>query len=175
MGLTHAEQFDSRGFVAGVFRGARSFRINKDGFLTGVVYHQVWTPGENIAVCRNTPTQYISYYAAASVLDQPVALPDGHGMDACRHGFYAYAENSNDYHAEGYVSGVIEGYGKEVMLGTRGFRADKARIVALCVSEVRLTERDRVALVSVNYPDIPMFNTFDQMVAEYPPDAGEDN
>lgn len=175
MSSTHAEQFDSHGFVPGVFRGARSFRITEGGFLTGVVYQQVWLPGENIAECRNTPMSYVSYYASASFLDQPVVLPAGHGMDICRHGFYGYSDNSNDYHAHGYVSGVIEGYGKQVMTGSRGFRADKARIVALCVSEVRLVERDRVALVSVNYPNIPMFNTFEQMVAEYPPDAGEDD
>ncbi|KRC52148.1 hypothetical protein ASE16_03610 [Leifsonia sp. Root227] len=166
------EQFDSRGFVAGVFRGARSFLINQNGFLTGVVFKQVWTPGVNVAECRHQPPP-ASFYLPPYTQPEYHHLPEGHGMDVCRHGFYAYAEASDDYHYPGRVSGVIEGWGKEVMLGTRGFRASLARIVALCISEVKIADRDRTALVAHNYPDVPMFNTFDDMLAEFPPEIGE--
>lgn len=168
-----SDQFDSRGFVPGVFRGARSFRINSEGFLTGIVFRQVWTVGVNEAECRHQEHQIGYYWGPTSMMVDPVRLPDDHGMDVCRHGFYAYAENSNDYHQPGFVSGVIEGYGKEVMCGTRGFRASKAVIVALCVSEVRLTERHLIDLVPGNYPGVPFFDTFEEMTFAFPPDKGE--
>jgi hypothetical protein len=168
-----SDQFDSRGFVPGVFRGARSFRIDPDGWLTGIVYRTIWTPGVNTAECRQWLTVAARLPAYWTPPENTLRLPEGHGMDVCRHGFYAYSSASNDYHQDGFVSGVIEGWGKEVMLGSRGFRASKARIVALCVSEVRVTDRDRTALVPQNYPGVPMFNTFEQMVGEYPPEIGE--
>lgn len=165
-----SDQFDSRGFVPGVFRGARSFRIDPDGFLTGIVYRSVWTPGVNTAECKQWSVALPAYWTPP---ENTHRLPDGHGMDVCRHGFYAYGSASNDYHQAGFVSGVIEGWGKEVMLGSRGFRASKARIVALCVSEVLIDHRDRTALVPHNYPGVPLFATFEDMIAEFPPEIGE--
>lgn len=167
------QQFDSRGFYLGPFRGARSFSIDEEGFLTGVVYkmHR-WLPGVNKAVCRRGYYS-VPYYTAGSVAWEPPRLPEEHGMDVCQHGFYAYGEASNDYHQPGYVSGVVDGWGKEVMVGTRGFRASRASIVALCVSEVRLAWRDRTELVAANYPDIKFFDTFAEMVAAFPPSMPE--
>lgn len=91
-------------------------------------------------------------------------------MDVCRHGFYAYGDESNDYHQDGFVSGVIYGWGKEVMIGTRGFRCMRAKIAALCVAEVRLADRERIELMQERYYTVPFFDTFKDMVAEFPPD-----
>ena len=86
----------------------------------------------------------------------------------CTHGFYGYYESSNDYgEADLRVNGVIEGYG-EVVIGTRGFRASKARIVALHIP--KKFKRNRRVLE--NYATIPFFESFDQMVREYPCDDG---
>lgn len=169
-------EFDSKGFVAGVFRGTRSFLIDTDGNLTGIFYKQVWDPAVNDATClKGTVPTFYPYYPSPP--PPPPATPPEpigpHGMAVCRHGFYGYYAASNDYYSPGRVSGVIEGWGDEVMVGTRGFRCMKARIVALCMSEVVVAERDRVALVLERYSTIPMFNTFDQMVSEFPPDEGE--
>jgi len=49
---THDDEFSGLDFAAGVLTGARSFRIDKLGRLTGVNVPQVWTPGENTASCR---------------------------------------------------------------------------------------------------------------------------
>jgi len=166
------EQFDSRGLILGVFRGVRSFRIDPEGFLTGVVYRQRWTPGVNKAVCNRSVYQ-IPYYAYGATGYEPPMLPEDHGLDVCRHGFYAYGDDSNDYHQPGFVSGVIAGWGKEVSIGSRGFRCMRAAIVALCVSEVRITERERTELVPINYPEARLFDTFAEMVAAYPPDFPE--
>lgn len=83
--------------------------------LRGMQDH--WGPGENVAVCR-----------AGYRVHEESALPD----ISCGCGFWAY------WHLQRHevggsalpVCGVIEGYGA-VLIGEKGFRAAKARIVAL--------------------------------------------
>lgn len=132
-------------------RGARSFGVDSLGRLTGVTYTSVWRPGENVAVCRRQESTDVTLASLASIArnlgmdPRPFAkaatvtaanprmlAPDpAHDMSQCGHGFYAYYDGSNDYAADGRISAVIEGYG-ETVIGTRGFRSSKARIVALC-------------------------------------------
>lgn len=85
----------------------------------------------------------------------------------CSHGFYGYYDGSNDYYKQGYVMGVVEGYG-ETVIGTRGFRCMKARIVAIRIPK-HVPDRLR-AMILRNYPDVPVFDTFKAMVAEFPAD-----
>lgn len=88
-------------------------------------------------------------------------------LATCGHGFYGYYDGSNDYYEKGRVMGVIEGYG-ETVIGSRGFRAMKARIVALRIPKhVPAAKR---LMVLRNYPEVPVFDRFSQMVAEFPPD-----
>jgi len=165
-----AEEFDSRGFHLGVFRGVRSFQMDEDGWLTGMVYRQRWTNEVNEAECRRSTTWVHGYVKGIPTTIPAETLPPEHGMSVCRHGFYAYGDESRDYHQTGFVSGVIYGWGKEVMIGTRGFRCMRARIAALCMSEVKLAQRSRVELVHERYFNIPFYDTFEAMVADYPPD-----
>lgn len=53
----------------------------------------------------------------------------------CTCGFYAYFDGGNDFADEKTVSAVVEGYGV-CAVGTRGFRAEKARLLALVVPKV---------------------------------------
>lgn len=167
--------FSGRGFVAGVFRGVRSFRIDEEGFLTGVVFRQRWEPGVNKAECQANRASMPFYSASGWGLEPSPPLPKDHGMDVCRHGFYAFYENSNDYHQAGMVSGVVWGWGKEVAVGTRGFRCLRAQIVALCITEVFIKFRERTELVRGNYPDVPFFDSFEEMTEAFPPDLGEED
>lgn len=105
---------------------------------------------------------------------------DGHELVSlsCECGFYAYFDGRNDYHSnDARVTGLIEGYGKVVM-GTRGFRAEKARLVALVKPRKRsfavdadpqeavpATWWDRV---QTNYPDVPVFKNALTATAEFP-------
>ena len=197
--MNNGEQFDGIGFAAGVVTGARSFKVDQLGRLTGVNFDQVWTPGENQAQCRKPENEYLAsgitgnshdalYRAMAGLnwLNNPVSIGGGRGSkpvppdtsrigkpDAlanCAHGFYAYYDGSNDYKREGYVSGVIEGYG-ETVIGTRGFRSMKARIVALRIPKT--VPANLAALAARNYASVPQFATFKAMVAAFPPDGGE--
>jgi hypothetical protein len=68
------------------------------------------------------------------------------------------------------VFGAIEGYG-EVLIGSRGFRCMKARILGLTFAD--RTHEDVIAEVRVNYWSVPFFATFQEMVEAFPPHKEE--
>lgn len=142
-------RFSGKEFAASSVKGARSFRIDALGRLTGVAYMKVWKPGENLYEClAETPHKDGKY-------------PD------CRCGFYGYYEGSNDFHEGGYASAVVEGYG-DAVIGTSGFRSTKARILALTINDAVPAALAR--LVRRNYSEIPMFESFSRMLSEFPTD-----
>lgn len=167
------------GFAVGVVRGVRAFNVDKMGRLRGITYNQIWVPGENKAGCRQDGNiaRIISYQVSIalgggggsySTAPMPEFREDPHAMRDCKHGFYAYYDGSNDYRDEARINAVIEGYG-EAVIGSRGFRCMKARIVALHIPE---TVKPHLAqMVARNYPEIPIIDSFDRMVSEFPPDA----
>lgn len=214
-----AEHFSGVGLAPGSVRGVRSFGIDKWGRLTGVVYTQVWTPGENEAVCRKGEQAVLGVYghwmagipqgiqygyahlqpAAPSFTSLPVrndwtqryltggayiaGMPDAeeekapepkkpdHAFADCSCGFYGYFDGSDDYHDDGRVTAVVEAYG-EAVIGTRGFRANKARIIALRVKPgVDEITEPQARKVRTNYSGIPMFDSFERMVSEFPADT----
>jgi hypothetical protein len=111
-------------------------------------------------------------------------------------GFYAFYDGSQDYYGigvgKGTVMGVVEGFG-ETLIGSRGFRVSKARVVALVVDDgllyrihmnrhaeyrhcediehIKLAQQVIDKLLD-NYPNVPRFNTFASMVAAYPEEDG---
>jgi hypothetical protein len=171
-------EFTGSGFAAGVVRGARAWNINDDGMLVGITRPQVWTTGDNQAQCRKFVmpmcTTVVKPDGTVTLrFTSSTSFPDGpldHGMEDCQHGFYAYYEGSNDYGRPARVSGVVEGFGT-VVIGTRGFRCMKARIVAISFGVDVSPERR--ALVVSRYPDVPVFDSFEEMVAAFPPAKGE--
>jgi hypothetical protein len=226
-GSSKEKEFGLIAFAAGVVTGARSFKVDKLGRLTGIHYPQIWKPGENIAECRkssndfypvgasyqvrqysqrdivgqdNATGDYITYdnqrishslaqqmfmsssgtisipVPNGSVSVAPVGTPTDsklklkkdHPLTTCEHGFYAYYDGSDDYHGDGLVSGVVEGYG-EAVIGTRGFRCMKAKIVALTVSPD--LAKPVASLVHRNYKDVPQFVNFAAMVKAFPTDS----
>lgn len=167
--------------IMGTARGKRAFFLGADGWLRGVTYRQVWLPGENVAQCMVTkrPTfrpDYQTDYGAHVVNGVDFAhgkegatprLVDGwawnqcKGMErSCACGFYAYHRSGHSTY--GFVSpaggwgqrvhGVIEGYGK-VILGPEGYRAQKARVLAVALRSPSEAEADghrrRVALTAL--------------------------
>lgn len=100
---------------------------------------------------------------------EPAPRPEPpHTMADCKCGFYGYYDGSDDYGGDSRISAVIEGYG-ETVIGTRGFRCSKARIVALCIPESFGPALARK--VRRNYAGLPVFDTFAAMEREYPPDS----
>lgn len=157
--------FSDRPFAAGSLVGLRAFKIDKWGRLTGPSHGGVFKPGENVGECVDGGAQAFSGIPDGSAVDFNVGghgnvtlvLPDGSrhaypsrralmkdyppkshqvGTKGCSCGFYAYFDGGNDYHQsdDGTVAAVVEGYGT-CTLGDRGFRAEKARLLALIVPE----------------------------------------
>lgn len=163
-------------FAAGVVTGTRSFDVDNLGRLLGVSFRAVWLPGENEAKCMERDDA--DYYRQVLLGGSPTRGPQvresrrpAHSIVECAHGFYGYYEGSNDFYEPGRVMGVVEAYG-ETIIGTRGFRASKARIVALHIpDEVSVGKR---RLITRNYQGVPVFDSFEAMISEFPPDdAGQ--
>lgn len=141
-------EFSDRPLVAGSLIGTRSFRVDKLGRLTGVTHREVWRPGLNVAECRKGQGSlgaYMSggtfYYTFSTTAAPKITLPtepkseneEPHQVASldCACGFYAYTDDeANPHHEDGNVLAVVEASGVATV-GTRGFRAEKAEIVAL--------------------------------------------
>ena len=189
-------EFSAPEFSIEPVKGARAFGVDKLGRLCGVTYAQVWTPGENVAECRarddslagylrSIQIQYGQVFASGGYMaptlsrslaspqyfPEPKPTPKGpHSIVDCGCGFYGYYDGSNDYYKPERVSGIVEGYG-EVVIGTRGFRATKARLVALTIPET--VPFPLASRVRRNYRDIPVYDSFADMVAAHPTDDKE--
>lgn len=157
----------------GVVRGIRTWSTSAlvcsnrepDGVLRGMRnWH--WRPGENVAQCLARVDWTHLYSSQRGLLDVDLAANPCRGIEVtCECGFYAYWA---DRYVQSILSvaGVIEGYGRTV-IGPRGFRCEKARILALAprYDDVRLP----MGLLGDRYR-VPTFETVDDMLAEFPPD-----
>lgn len=153
-------EFSDRPLVAGSITGLRSFSLDTLGRLTGVHYAEVFRPGENTAQCRKsdgrvtirvggTSATFPFWSMATSTTNEPSPEEEAHRVAQldCGCGYYAYFDKAdNPHHKPGNVLGIVEGYGA-VTVGTRGFRAEKARLVAL-VEEQQRFARLRSAFLS---------------------------
>lgn len=95
-------------------------------------------------------------------------VDSGHRFDpSCECGFWAYDEAG--FKAHGRVVGVIEGYGKTTV-GTKGFRCEKARIVALSCENGDGDRHSRSVLARLAslYPDVSFVDNFDALIDAYP-------
>lgn len=160
-----------RPFSIGSLTGLRAFLINDKGGLTGVAYRDLYSPEVNTAVCHvepwwtpeTIPACYLPY------------IKDGHDFIGinCTCGFHAFFDGTNDYlhdpngpmWSEYRIAGIIEGWGKYVV-GPRGFRAEKARILALITPPD--VDSETLATVRRRYPAAAWFDTQDAAIAEFP-------
>jgi hypothetical protein len=154
-----ASEFDGRPFAAGELVGLRDFDLTADGRLTGCTVAYPWKPGENKAVCgQRHPIETIdgmrmvaphgfsmmlfnslfhqslrAMYGSTNPYPAPLDADEDHraGSLHCSCGFHAYTDgDSHDYGDPKRITGIIRGYGV-CTEGTRGFRAEKAQLVAL--------------------------------------------
>ncbi|GAA1436388.1 hypothetical protein GCM10009616_36030 [Microlunatus lacustris] len=154
--------FGLRPFAAGTVVGLRAFRVDDTNHLTGVSRRIAWTAGVNEAVC-----------APFSLWVTPGSTSEDHrvaGID-CSCGFYAYFANANDYahHYAHTVTGIVEAYGT-VTIGSRGFRAEKARILAL----VRPVDGIDFAAIIRSYPGVPVYASQAEALAAHPTTQPQD-
>ena len=133
------------------------------GLLTGV-FGGVWQPGENVAACGGGQ-------------GPPPCESDLVPGPGCACGFWAYWALRYawrcDYYWRGEVIGVIQGYGR-TMIGTRGCRCGKARILGLHVRPARPDRQpeglrpQEVAGLLRSYYGVPCYPSLAEMLAAHP-------
>lgn len=146
--------YSARPFYPGaVLRGQRVFTVDKAGRLYGCTYQVPWEPGENVKACYSwdpvggTPYAYgcpCPLCSASRGTEKIERWKDrDHGVTVdCACGFYAITDHHNEYMKSFYgvtvprIEGIVEGYGT-VVVGSKGFRAEKAKIVALVIPQTR--------------------------------------
>lgn len=168
-------------FSLGYVLGVRGFRLDTMGRFTGWSFKSVWKPGENVSVCGRQKTQcneslynsslYSSSYSYHSHTESCyVPNPCDGDIENCDHGFWAYYDDfdsQGEHIAENGYTAIIKGYGKTV-LGTKGFRAEKAEIVAVAIPwSYESPARPRI-VVERNYPDLKVYNTKTEMFNAFP-------
>lgn len=129
------EGFNSdRPLVMGSIEGLRSFRVNEEGKLAAVVDENfVYHEGINDAKCF-----FNDHYEEMNALYQMTGFPHlplrplhRVGAKNCSCGFYAYTDSfAVSFDLPSTVLGVVEGSGL-VTVGSLGFRAERAKVVAL--------------------------------------------
>jgi hypothetical protein len=147
-------EFSGTELLVGEIVGLRTFRIDDCGLLLPLYSDGAWYDGTNTAVCA-PPTGHHPR--------GPHAVP----ADDCECGFYAYgtaAAAARNRHTR-YVQAVVSCWGG-VVAGTRGVRAEHARIDALWISpDAPDWLRKRVA---VRYPSARLYAAESAMLAEHP-------
>lgn len=192
--------FSQRPFVAGSLLGLRSFAVGPKGHLTGVVQKYPYKADENVAMCvrGDRVLNKMLMHLEGPVGQRAREAEEAHellGLD-CSCGFYAYFTGIDPYStaasvmfgSTSRVTGVIEGYGRTVV-GSKGFRAEKARLVAL-VFGLEAKERLRNAhpilrlihgqralpfpshaewtQIEGHYPDVPLYASVEEALAAHP-------
>lgn len=172
---------DYRPLYMGPFHGFREFAVTDTGHLTGITFRQTWSPGENVARCFRTTTalsdtprqdDWFTGWPPIQYTQLDHRRPDPcKGIElGCGCGFWSYEwTGMSTYAGNDTVTGVIAGYGR-MCAGPKGFRAEKARIIALAFpgkhqayDRVR-TSRSRVTpeladLIRRNYPNVHFFRS----------------
>lgn len=170
-----------------------------------------WSPGPNQAHCRRdlydqVTNRFATWAAGPSANANSLAASFRHAADtmrargmsvpappqthdapdeSCRCGFYAYfraddPEALNYCFSRDMVLGTIKGYGR-TLIGSRGFRCEKAEITALLdltampVQEGRMYpayrdhQRNKTRALRYIYPDVPMVPSLAALM-EFVPD-----
>jgi hypothetical protein len=186
--VTNFDEFAGAPLVVGSVLGVRAWEVDQLGRLTGVVHRKVWTPGENLSTCsRVKATQECLAGHCEKSHDDPYEVvygpygqvtqqrgsthciepyPCSGAEPKCACGFWAYYRTA-DTNCDSGIRGIIEGYGPTTV-GTKGFRATKAKILALSLPKYTLANGDLLGRVRHNYPQVEFFERHKDMLAQYP-------
>lgn len=158
--MTVESDFSQRPLLAGAVTGQRAWRMI-NGRLTGIHFMATWAPGENTAEC-------LSPFWSHDFDEFTCKHPESQiATRACRCGFFAYFDGGDNPHRYEYcIAGLVEGYGRMVV-GDRGFRSLKARIVALIEPESAPASL-QFAMRAPEYRSIPVYPDFEAAYVDHP-------
>ena len=169
-----------REYAVGDVIGARFFKVSKKGRLTGISRTgYAYTPGENIAKCEtwSLPSELQPEGFDDLIWPEKQAHLDkwkaDHNVFGCKeHGFWGlYADEWMDssWADDDNLVGIIRAYG-EVQIGTKGFRAEKAEIIAMSFEQQGdywvLSDYAKDKLRR-NYPTVVWFDYIGEMMAAH--------
>jgi hypothetical protein len=158
------EDGERRDLVAGTLRGYRSWRLVPRGVplepgvlpLSSMTRPQITWPPELSASCTSP------MFGPMGQL-QPRSEPAHRAPDRdCHCGIYAWYSPADARTFSAEVFGVVQASGL-VMLGTSGFRAERAQIAAIATRNRRLAQ-------ACNDAGIPVYRRRRDLIADHPPD-----
>jgi hypothetical protein len=140
----------------GEIRALRTFRIGPGGVLYPLFNDTAWGDGTNAARCPLPRAQ------GDDLTSHQAPDPD------CTCGFYAYADEhaSSDYPNARHVLAVVACWGR-VIAGTRGLRAEHARVEAIWMSDA--VPRELADMVASGYPGTITYTDKQTMLMQHPP------
>ncbi|HET6949996.1 MAG TPA: hypothetical protein VFI47_06465 [Acidimicrobiales bacterium] len=152
---------DGRALVAGSLRGYRTWRLQRRPRagalpLTSVTRRVVWTPTLT-ARCTPDPTAVPGPGSSTPADDDHPAPAPG-----CRCGVYGWYDPTDTGIVHARVFGVVEASGL-VLMGDRGFRAERATVAAVVSRNRRLTAACARAGIAV-------YRRRRDLVRDYPPE-----
>ncbi len=151
-------------------RGWREWFIAADG-LRGA-QGRLWRPGTNTAEC------YGRHAVMLRVLDDRLAgtgiATPTHSVERwCTCGLYSWRQPDRIRMRQDKVAGVVESWGR-VLIGERGYRAQYARVVALCGPRASNDGRPCAAgplhekrVATAAQYSVPYFETLDDAIAHF--------
>lgn len=160
--------------VPAALRGYRTWRITRDGQLRSTAFDYVWpTAGERKAECRRGPTARVvpvpGMPGIARLEDVEDHRDEAPGED-CKCGFYGWYDPADARMVDAPVFGAIEVAGR-VKVGGHGFRAERARLVALVVTpEMRTRVGAAELLRRLEVDEVPVYEDRPSLLADFPPD-----
>lgn len=168
-------------FTVGEVYGLRVWRIDDFGRLRALHVQTAapWRPGINEAACiaehdgsqvwysggliMTVPGSYTYYSTGANSAKRRGCkrVPN----EKCRCGFYAYTSISHTELSKAqepdHILGMVRGSGR-TLIGSKGFRSEKAEVVAL-LDPTHLPELRRRAVLGI-YPDVPLMADVDALL-----------
>jgi hypothetical protein len=144
----------------GRVRGLRVFAANSEGKLMGPISMCTWCDGINSAQCLSLRK-----------MDRCPGLLD----PSCTCGFYATTDIIHGYRFRGVLC-FVEGFGK-VVISERGFRAEKAKIIAIFLPDDTELNHWRgnywmpstvQEMIERNYRSAKVFSSLTDIIKEFP-------
>jgi hypothetical protein len=161
---TYGDSSSSREVVPGTLRGYRGWRMDsRNGVLYACNWMDAWISGRNEASCKMANPPGCKCGDCNPAPSEPHAAPSGN----CTCGFYG-KHLPFDYDHRANVVGVIKAYGN-VVLGTKGFRAQYAEIEALLPLSLYGGLVPEIWEASRDLYQVPVFEDHDSMLEQFPP------